>query len=119
MLTRQTDIRPNPARACVPEALGASQCRHLAAALSGFTPSWSVAIQYDVRGRATIVAQPEDFEHVVAPTFFIHVARSAFHLEELCGEDCRTLGEYWVWADVLRAVQIRLTWDMPIATTQH
>ena len=70
-------------------------------------------------GEATIVVLADDPDDDICPTLIVYANESAFHLEELCGDDYRQLGAYWGWADVLRAVRIRLIWEMPIPATRH
>jgi hypothetical protein len=119
MLIRQTDDRVCPPAASGPEPLGPGQCEHLASVVAGLGPTWSVELHYDVLGQATIVVLPEDLDDAIGPTLIIHAGQSAFHLEELCGEAYRKLGEHLAWADVLRAVRVRLTWEMACSATLH
>jgi hypothetical protein len=96
-----------------------SKRQHLAGALADLAPNWSVELQYDVLGETTIVVLADDGGDDICPTLIVYADESAFHLEELCGDDYRKLGAYLGWADVLRAVRIRLIWEMPIPATRH
>jgi hypothetical protein len=81
------------------------------------TPDWSVELRHDVLGSATIVILPEDLDDANGPVLFVHREGPAFHFEELRWGRYRKLDEYQAWADVLRAVRIRLAWEAPFPTT--
>jgi hypothetical protein len=119
MSIRQPERRPSHPFTGGPEPLEPGQRLHLAGALAGLVPNWSVELHCDVLGEATIVVPPDDPDDDICPTLIVYADKSAFHLEELCGEDYRKLGVYRGWADVLRAVRIRLIWEMPIPATRH
>jgi hypothetical protein len=119
MSIRKTERQLSQPSTGGPEPLEPGQRQHLAAALAGLVPDWSVELQYDVLGEATIVILPDDPDDDICPTLIVHADESAFHLEELCGDDYRKLGSYWGWADVPRAVRIRLIWEMQIPATRH
>lgn len=119
MLTKQIEdgrSRPLPGG---PKSLGPMQCQHLAAVVAGFVPKWSVALQCDMHGNATIVVMPDDLTDDVAPTLIVRTAGTAFHLGELRQERFRKLGRHRVWADVVRAVRVRLAWETPSPATLH
>jgi hypothetical protein len=101
------------------EPLTPGRCHRLAAALAGLAPQWSVELHYDEQAKAAIVIMPDDLDDASFPTLLVRTDASAFHLEELCGNAYRKLGEYRAWADVLRAVQIRLAWAAPLQTMLH
>lgn len=119
MLIRQTNDRSSPLPANNPEPLGRAQCQRLAAVVASLGPTWSVGLHHDARGKATIVVLPEDLDDAIGPTLIIRATRSGFHLEEMCEDACRSLGEHSAWADVLRTVRIRLIWEMTISTLLH
>jgi len=119
MLIRQTYDQLSVPAAGSLEPLGPGQRQHLAAVVAGLGPTWSVELHYDMFGKATLVVLPEDLDDVIGPTLIIHADQSAFHVEELCGEAYRKLGEHRAWADVLRAVRVRLIWEMTFSTTLH
>ncbi len=100
-----------------PAPLGPEQCRHLAAVVAELAPDWSVDLHHDVLGNATIVILPDGADDANGPSLFVHREGAAFHLEELRWGAYRKLGEYPAWGDVLRAVRIRLVWEMPFPTT--
>src|SRR5277367_6071379 len=100
-----------------PRPLGPEECRQLGAVVAELAPDWSVALRDVVLGIATIVIMPENIDDVRGLTLFVHRGRSAFHLEELRWSTYRKLDDYPCWADVLRAVRIRLVWEMPFPTT--
>jgi len=79
-------------------------------------PDWLVELQYDVLGQAIIVILPENLDGAIGPTLFVRVDEPAFHLEERSRDAYRKLGEYRAWDEVLRAVRIRLIWEMPFPT---
>jgi hypothetical protein len=120
MLIRQTESRlRRPASVCRPEPLGPRQCRQLAAVLAGLDPDWCVELQHDVYGKPTIIILPEDDDDATSPTLILQTDEVAFVLDELGPDAHRKLGEYRAWNDVVRAVRIRLTWEMPIPRTVH
>lgn len=112
--TADRQIQPATGR---PEPLGPGQREHLAALVAELMPDWSVELRHDVLGSATIVIVPEDLDDANGPILFVHREASAFHFEELRWGRYRKLDEYQVWADVLRAVRIRLAWEAPFPTT--
>jgi hypothetical protein len=119
MLIRQTEDRLSLSSASSPERLGPEQRQHLATVVAGLGSTWSVELHYDALGEASIVVLPEDLEDVIGPTLIVHAYQSSFHLEELCGDAYRTLGKHHAWADVCRAVRIRLIWEMAFSMTLH
>lgn len=102
-----------------PESLTQRQYHNLAAGLAGLVLNWSVDLHYDEHGKATIIIMPDDLDDAIFPTLIVRSDASAFHIEELCGDDYRELGEYQVWSDVLRAVRIRLIWAGSPQATLH
>ena len=102
-----------------PEPLGAGRCRHLAAVIAEVVPDWVVQLHYDEHGKAAIVIMPENPDDVVGPTLIVYTSGSAFHLDELHCDAYRRLCEHRGWTDILRAVQIRLIWEMAFPTTLH
>jgi hypothetical protein len=119
MLIRQIENRRSQPPTSHPTPLEPRQCEHLAAVVAELGPNWSVELHDDIPGKETIVILPDDPDEAIGPTLIIHADESAFHLEELDGDAFRKLGEHLVWADVLRAVRIRLVWEMPFPTTRH
>lgn len=101
------------------EPLGSGRCRHLAALIAGVAPDWSVELHYDEDGGATIVIMPEDPDDNIRPTFIVYASGATFHLDELRGDNYRGVGAHAAWTDVLRAVQIRLAWEMTSPATLH
>jgi len=81
--------------------------------------TWSVEIHDDTPGDATIIILPEDVDDPSDLTLFVHSVGPIFHLNELCGETFRRLGEHRASADVLRAVRMRLLGLMPVPPTLH
>jgi hypothetical protein len=116
---RQIEGRRSQAPTSRPGFLGPRQCEHLAAVVAELGPNWSVELHDDIPGRATIVILPADLDEVIGPTLVIHADETAFHLEELDADAFRRLGKHLVWTDVLRAVRIRLVWEMPFPPTRH
>ena len=102
-----------------PEPLGASRCRHLAATIAEVVPDWSVELHYDEYGKAAIVIMPEDPDDLFGPTLIVSASGTAFHLDELCCDAYQRLAEHREWSDILRAVQIRLIWEMAFPATLH
>jgi hypothetical protein len=82
-------------------------------------PDWSVEIHYDEDGKAHIVVMPDDRDDNIYPSFIIYTNESAFCVDELRCDTYRKLGEHHAWADVLRAVQIGLKWEVPTSTSPH
>jgi hypothetical protein len=119
MLSGQIKNRLNKPPTSSPEPLGREQSQHLAAVLAGFVPKWSVELQCDMYGEATIVIMPDDLTDDVAPTLIVHTDGTAFHLGELRREKFRKLGRHRVWADVVRAVRVSLTWETLPPATLH
>lgn len=110
---------PGRSPASRPAALGPRQCEHLAALVAELGATWSVELHDDTPGDATIIILPEDDDGSLDPTLFVHSVGPAFHLDELCGDTFRRLGEHRAWAEILRAVRIRLLGMMPVSPTLH
>lgn len=110
--------RDRPAASCV-AALGPRQCEHLAAVVAELGVTWSVELHDEAPGDATIIILPEDVDDPFDLALFVHSVGSTFHLDELCGDSFRKLGEHRAWADVLRAVRIRLLGTMQVPPTLH
>jgi hypothetical protein len=119
MRTGHIENRLNELPPYSPEPLGAVRCQHLAAMVAGFVPDWSVELHYDEHGKAAIVIMPEDPDDEISPTLIVYTSGSAFYLDELCCDAYHRLGEHRVWADILRAVRIRLVWETAFPTTIH
>jgi hypothetical protein len=102
-----------------PAPLGWGRCQDLAAAIAEFVPDWSVDLHYDEYGKAAIVIMPDDPDEDIRPTLIVYTTASAFHLDELHCDAYRRLGEHRGWADILRAVQIRLIWETAFPRTLH
>jgi hypothetical protein len=117
MLIGQVEDHRTQRPASSPEPVGLEQCRDLGAVVAELAPNWSVELRHDVLGIATIVILPENLDDVSGPTLFVHREGPAFHLEEVRWGTYRKLDDYPAWADVLRAVRIRLVWEMPFPTT--
>jgi hypothetical protein len=81
--------------------------------------TWSVELHDEAPGDATIIILPEDIDDPLDLTLFVHSIGPTFHLDELCGDTFRKLGEHRAWAEVLRAVRIRLLGLMPVPPTLH
>ena len=60
MPIRHPERRPSRPFTGGPEPLEPGQRQHLAGALAGLVPNWSVELHCDVLGEATIVVLPED-----------------------------------------------------------
>jgi hypothetical protein len=71
------------------------------------------------KGNATIVALPENLDDANGTTLFLDREGATFHLEELRWGGYRKLDQYRLWADVFRAVRIRLTWEKPLPAMLH
>ncbi len=119
MLIKQGEDRRSQPPTSRAEPLGPAHCEHLAAVVAALGPTWSVELRDDLPGPATIVVVPEDLDAAIGPTLVIHADAAAFRLEELDGAAGRKLGDHQAWVDVLRAVRIRLAWEMPLPTTRH
>jgi len=117
MLIGQMEDRRSKPPTSGPEPLGPRQCRHIAAVVAELVPDWSVELHHDVLGNANIVILPKDFDDAIGPTLFVHREGATFLLEEVRWGGYRKLDEYLAWADVLRAVRVRLIWEMPFPTT--
>ena len=119
MLTRHPEARWSQPPTRIPELLGQGQRRHLAAVVAELGPNWSVELHDDIPGKAAIVILPEDLAEAIGPTLIVHADELAFHLDELHGRAYRKLGRHLVWEDVLRAIRIRLIWEMSFPPTRH
>jgi len=117
MLIGQIEDHRTQPPASGPEPPGPEECRQLGAVVAELAPDWSVELRQDVLGTATIAILPANFGSVSGPAMFVHREGSAFHLKELRWSTCRKVDEYPAWADVLRAVRIRLVWEAPFPTT--
>jgi hypothetical protein len=101
------------------EPLGREQCSHLTAVIAELVSDWSVELHLDMLRKPMIVILPENLDDVIGPTLVVYGNETAFHLEELHWDTYRKLGEYREWTDVLRAVWLRVFWEMPFAPTLH
>jgi hypothetical protein len=119
MTTGRLENRLSQLPTCNHETLGSGQCHQLAAAIAECVPDWAVELHYDEDGKPTIVIMPEDVDDTIGPTLIVYTSGSAFHLDELRCDAYRRLGEHFSWAEILRAVQIRLIWEEPFPTTLH
>ena len=118
-MTRSLEARRSQPPTRIPDPLGPAQRRHLAAVVGELGPQWSVELHDDIPGKAAIVILPEVPDAATGPTLVVHADKSAFHLEELHGYAYRKLGKHPVWNDILRAVRIRLLWEVPFPPTRH
>ena len=108
MLIRYFKNRLGKPRTSIREHLGPGQCQHLAKVIAGIVPDWSVELQCDDLGDATIVILPDDCNDSIGSALVVRRDDAAFRLEELCGDTHRKLGEHREWVDLLCAVRIRL-----------
>ena len=83
------------------------------------TPDWSVELHYCAVGEPLIVILPDDLDDPAGSSIIVRRDEEIFHLEELCGDTYRKLGEHRRWPDVLRAVRARLIWDLPFPPARH
>ena len=116
MFARQTENRLNLPPARGPMFLAPRQREHLAAVVAELVPDWVVELRYDVTGQAIIVILPENPDGAIGPTLIVRVDEPTFHLEERRRNADRILGEYRTWDEVLRAIRIRIIWEMPYPT---
>ena len=119
MLIRRVEHCLSQQPTLVRELLGQEQCSHLTAVVAELVPNWSVELHHDVHRKPMIVIMPETLDDAIGPTLVVYGDEIAFHLEELRWETYRKLGVYRVWTDVLRAVWLRVFWEMPSAPTLH
>jgi hypothetical protein len=119
MPTAHIQSRPGQFSTCRIESLGSGRRQHLAGVIAGFVEDWTVELHYDEHGKAAIVIMPEDSDDRIALTLIVSASGSAFLLDELRYDAYCSLGEDLSWAEVLRAVQIRLTWEGSFPTTLH
>ena len=117
MLIRQIEDCSSQSHAFSDKPLRPDQWRHLTAAISELVPAWSVELHYDDPDNACIVIMPEGADDALGPTLLVHTEASTFHLDEMRWDRFRKLSEHRGWADVLRAVQIRVIWEMPFPKT--
>jgi hypothetical protein len=102
------------------EPLGEERCKNLATAIADLRPGRSVELYDDEPGKAAVIILPDaPDDAVLFPFLAIGSRDSSFWLEELCGTACRTLGEYWEWEEVVRAVRLRMLFEMPISMMVH
>ncbi len=107
-------------RAVGNEPLGEERCQNLLTTIAELAPGWSVEFYDDKSGKPAVIILPDDPDDAVAfPFLAIRAGESTFLLEELRGTACQTLGEYREWAEVVRAVRLRMLFDMPISTMLH
>jgi hypothetical protein len=100
-------------------SVGPRQCEQLAALVAEIASTWSVELHDDSPGGPTIIILPEDPDDPLDLALLVHGTGGTFQLDELCGESYRKLGERLAWAEVLRAVRIRLLGVMPVSPTRH
>jgi hypothetical protein len=82
-------------------------------------PDWSVEFHRDELGEATIIIMPRDAEDDIYPTLIVYADSSVFHLDELRQDTFRKLSEHLTWTELVRAVRLRLSWEMPVSVTLH
>ena len=99
--------------------LGREQCDHLAASVAELMPDWSVELHLDVLREPMVVILAENIDDDIGPTLVVYRDETAFHLEELRWDAYRKLGTYQAWAGLVRAVRVRLFWEMPFPMTLH
>ena len=119
MLIRHVEDCVRRHRVPAQEPLGREQCSHLTAVIAELVSDWSVELHLDALRNPMIVILPKALDDAIGPTLVVHRDAAAFHLEELRWDACRKLGDYRAWTDVLRAVWLRLFWEMPDAPTRH
>jgi hypothetical protein len=119
MLIRHVEDYPSQQPTRTHEPLGQAQCNHLTAVIAELASDWSVELHLDVLRKPMIVILPETLDDAIGPTLVVYRDETAFHLEELRWDAYRKLGDYREWTDVLRAVWLRLFWEMPFAPTLH
>jgi len=91
----------------------------IGAALVGTAPSWLVELHYDENGNANIIILADDLDDSIFPTLIVSTDQTIFRLEELRGGVHRTLCEPRTWRNLLRAVQIRVFWEVQASKTLH
>jgi hypothetical protein len=119
VLSKPADDCGSPASAHHAVALGLEQCQDVAVVVAELGPTWSVELHDAAPGGATIIIQPVDPDGPDDPTLFVHSVGSVFHLDELCGDQFRQLGEHREWAGLLRAVLLRLVGEIPAPPMRH
>jgi hypothetical protein len=119
MPTGHTENHLRPLPPYSPEPLGTVRCGHLAAMVAEVVPEWLVELHYDEHGKPAIVIMPEDPDDIVGPTLIVYASGLTFQLDELHCDTYHSLGVHLGWADILRAVQIRLMWEMAFPATLH
>lgn len=100
-------------------ALSADHVHRIAATIAAAAPNWLAELHYDETGKPAIIIMDNDLDDDIAPTLIVQSGQMAFSLGELCGCMYRELGAYEVWADLLRAVRIRLIWETPASGMLH
>ena len=93
--------------------------QQLATMVAPLIPDWSVEFHRDEFGESAIVIMPDAADDAIYPTLIVHTDGSVFHLDELRQDTFRKLSEHLTWTKPLRAVRIRVTWEMPISVTLH
>ncbi|HVC59972.1 MAG TPA: hypothetical protein VND19_06365 [Acetobacteraceae bacterium] len=119
MPTGRLDNRLSQLASYALEPFGSGRYQHLAAIIAESMSGWTADLHYDEDGKSAIVIMPEDPDDAIDPTLIVYASGSAFQLDELHGDAYRRLGEYLSWADVLRAVRIKLIWRGPFPITLH
>jgi hypothetical protein len=119
MLIRQLEDDRSQALTSGSATLLEQQCQHVAAVVAELRPDWSVELHHNPHGKTLIVILPDDLDSAADPTIVVRGDDAVFHVEELCGDTYRKLGEHWRWGDVLRAVRGRLIWETPFPPTLH
>jgi hypothetical protein len=119
MLIRHVEDRLSHHSTPAHEQLGVEHYKQLTAVVAEFLPDWSVEIHHDVLRQPTIIILPENLDDDGGPTLVVYGDETGFHLEELGWDTYCKLGDYHAWADLVRSVRIRLTWEMPFAMVVH
>jgi hypothetical protein len=113
------EARPRQATKNTTTPVESRRYQQLATMVAPLIPDWSVEFHRDELGEWAIVIMPDDADDAVYPTLIVHTDGSVFHLDELRQDTFRKLSEHPTWTELLRAVRIRLTWEVPISATLH
>ena len=80
-------------------------------ALANVAPDWSVDLDGTYIGGTTLVLLPEGGDDANGPSFVISRENFGFKLDQLHWDEMHELGTYPALADVVTAVQMRLSLD--------
>jgi hypothetical protein len=105
-----------PVTALPSRLLGLAEKRFVEDALSEVAPEWSVDLDGICEHDASLILLPEGGDDEMGPSFVISRECFGFRLDQLHWDQMHEVGTYPALADVISAVQFRLTSGLDLNT---